>query len=476
MDISLDSFEKRVFYFSSIFSALFGAIGAIFAYLNDIGELAIWLFGINCINNLILTVANKKIKSNTNAALYYFVCNGLIVFYAWYAFENVNNLVNLYAIVLMVQARIMLNHMPRLVDHMSLFFSFVLILFHVTAMAFPEVMPVPKPELVIFDFICITMAYVFISSTIRHFNDQVKSEQRTVQEQKEELATQNEELQVNNEELFANQEEILAQREAIEKHHDELQKINNNLLHSINYANRIQTALFSSSVNMLDSNRSFIISKPKDIVSGDFCFVREVRNITYIIQGDCTGHGVPGAILTVIASEILDKIIVDKHCWSPKKILTRLDEEMSFRLKHENRANLDGLEAGVLAIDNNLNVALYSGAKRPLIYWKSEENDYEIIKGTKKAVGNSMNVESEYREEVFKVNKGDRFYLFSDGYVDQFGGDENKKYSKKRFFQKVSELSGIHISEQGSLLTEEFESWKGDTRQIDDVMVLGIEV
>ncbi|MEH0156951.1 SpoIIE family protein phosphatase [Limibacter armeniacum] len=473
--VTLNSFEKRVLYFTSIANGLFASTGILLAYVLEYGQFVMLMFGIDAVNNFVLAYLTR-VKPNYRIAALSFINNMVFLLYGWYIFGNMNNLPNLVAVAMIAEARIVLNSRPKIVSAVSWCFGIALILLHLGALFLPEYIPVIRHDMVIFDLLVTALTYSFISLAMKRYSKQVLVEQRTVQEQKEELATQNEELQVSNEELYANQEEILAQREEIERQHFGLQRANNNLLHSINYANRIQKALFSSSIEKLNNKGSFVIDMPRDIVSGDFCFVREVNNVIYIIQGDCTGHGVPGAILTVIATELLDKIIVDKQCWSPKKILTRLDEEMRFRLKNEGRANLDGLEAGVLAIDNNLNVALFAGAKRPLIFWDSTTNQYRVIKGTKKAVGNSMNVESEYREEVFKVNTGDRFYLFTDGFVDQFGGDYDKKYSNKRFLNTIAELTDIKISEQAEVLTEEFINWKGDKRQIDDVMVLGVEV
>ncbi|GAA4842110.1 hypothetical protein GCM10023331_28870 [Algivirga pacifica] len=376
----------------------------------------------------------------------------------------------------MAQGHIMLNDKPKIVTKVSIVFGICLALLHIFAFLFPNYIVVSRPEMLLFDLVFVTVSYTFISFTLKKYSDQVQEEQAIVQEQKEEMATQNEELRVTNEELTTTREEIMSQREELARQHQVLQRTNNNLLLSINYANRIQKALFNSSRNILKGKDSFLLDIPKDIVSGDFCFVRELNGITYIAQGDCTGHGVPGAILTVIASEILDRIIVEKKSWSPKEILTFLDAEMNYRLKEEGKTNLDGLEAGILAIDSKMDVALFAGAKRPLIHWDSEKKTYNIIRGTKKAVGNAQNVENQYKENIFRIQKGDRFYLFTDGYVDQFGGEDNKKYSSKRFYRTISELSDIKIPEQAQVLLGEFEEWKGDKKQIDDVMVLGIEV
>ncbi|GAA4842105.1 PP2C family protein-serine/threonine phosphatase [Algivirga pacifica] len=468
-------FQRRVLYFSSIANALFATSAALLAFFILFDKQVTWMFGVDALINFILAYFTVK-RPGYRVALLSFLNNALFLLYAWYAFGNIHNLANMVALVLVAQARIMLNDKPGIVTKVSIVFGSLLMLLHVGAILFPTYIVVARPEMLLFDMAFISVAYSFISFTLKKYSDQVQEEQSTVQEQKEEMATQNEELRVTNEELTTTREEIMSQREELARQHQELQRTNNNLLLSINYANRIQKALFNSSRNILKGKDSFLLDIPKDIVSGDFCFVRELNGITYIAQGDCTGHGVPGAILTVIASEILDRIIVEKKSWSPKEILTFLDAEMNYRLKEEGKTNLDGLEAGILAIDSKMDVALFAGAKRPLIHWDSEKKTYNIIRGTKKAVGNAQNVENQYKENIFRIQKGDRFYLFTDGYVDQFGGEDNKKYSSKRFYRTISELSDIKISEQAQVLLGEFEEWKGNKKQIDDVMVLGIEV
>ncbi|MEH0154752.1 SpoIIE family protein phosphatase [Limibacter armeniacum] len=473
--INTNSFERKVLNFSAITTSFFSALAIIYDLLYGEGNIVVFMFTFNAICNFTFVLTAKG-QLSEKTVIGFFIFNGIFALYAWYAFGNIENLCNMCGLLMATQVRVVLNHNVKVVNVLSISFAILLTFLHIIAIVYPSYIPTVNRELVFFNLGGMFVTYTFITLAIKHYSQKVMEERKTVQQQQEELAVQNEELQVNNEELISNQEEISAQREKIGRQHNELQRANNDLLNSINYANHIQTALFSSSIEKLDREKSFVINMPKDIVSGDFCFVREVGNVTYIVQGDCTGHGVPGAILTVIATEILDKVIVDKKNWSPKEILTELDNEMEKRLRQKGRMNLDGLEAGILAIDNKVHVALYAGAKRPLIYWNSDGRSFEIVKGTKKAVGNVMNVENEYREHIFKVRSGDRFYLFTDGYVDQFGGKNNKKYSSKRFLKTITELSDTGILEQAEILTDEFNNWKGNKRQIDDVMVLGIEV
>ena len=245
---------------------------------------------------------------------------------------------------------------------------------------------------------------------------------------------------------------------------------------SLIYAQRIQEALLPSELFFRKYIKdSFIFYRPKDIVSGDFYWIGEKRGKIFIVAADCTGHGVPGAIMSMIGLEIIEKTINDELLETPSKILSVLDKglEKTFsRAKNIGTIIRDGMDLGLCVIDKSKRKAYYAGAFFPL--YMIRNNSLNEIKGDKIIIG--MNSDGlEFADHEIDIQEDDVFYLFSDGYVDQFGGEERKKFMYRRFRHLLLTIHRFPVEDQKSILDENLKSWMGDTSQVDDIMVLGFK-
>jgi serine phosphatase RsbU (regulator of sigma subunit) len=245
---------------------------------------------------------------------------------------------------------------------------------------------------------------------------------------------------------------------------------------SLIYAQRIQEALLPSQAFFRKYiEDSFIFYRPKDIVSGDFYWIGEKGGKIFIVAADCTGHGVPGAIMSMIGLEIIEKTIVDDHIEIPSKILSVLDKglEKTFsRAKNIGTIIRDGMDIGLCVIDKTNRRLCFAGAFFPLYLIRN--NSLNEIKGDKIIIG--MNQEGlEYTDNELDIEEDDVFYLFSDGYVDQFGGEERKKFMYRRFRYLLLTIHNFPVEDQKSILDENLKSWMGDTGQVDDIMVIGFK-
>ena len=228
-------------------------------------------------------------------------------------------------------------------------------------------------------------------------------------------------------------------------------------------------------------NNHFIIYKPLDIVSGDFFWYSTVKkddtNIQVVIAADCTGHGIPGAFMTIMGNALLDEIVNAKQITEPAKILQELDQKVIATLQKRDggEGTNDGMDMGVLVINQAQKKAYFAGAKSPL--WYICEGEVNQVKGSKYPVGSTQYPPPKvYESHTFDLKEGTMFYLFSDGFQDQFGGDQDKKYLKSRFRRFLLSISHFPCSKQKDLLTKEFEDWKGLNPQTDDVLVIGVQV
>lgn len=257
----------------------------------------------------------------------------------------------------------------------------------------------------------------------------------------------------------------------------ELSEINKKITDSIFYAKRIQTAILPSD-NELDElfKENFVLFKPMTIVSGDFYWVSKKDNKVLISAADCTGHGVPGAFMSMIGNTLLNKIVNENNITQPNNILFQLREEIIESLNQAKDDNLskDGMDMTICAIDFETNILEFSGANNPLvIIRKGEVIEY---KGNKQPVGMLMGELQPFTNHEIKIEKDDMIYLFSDGFQDQFGGPEDRKFMKKRFKALLEEIATKPVSEQHDILDHTINDWIKNTRQIDDILVMGIRV
>lgn len=328
-----------------------------------------------------------------------------------------------------------------------------------------------------------------------------EAKNQLLEKQKQEIATQAEELKKLNEELQQQnlllnkqKEEIARQAAALDianrqvsdmllklrNKQQQLERKNEQTAASINYAKRIQQALMPPPEQIAAAiPESFILFIPRDIVSGDFYWFAQKDNMIFIAVVDCTGHGVPGALMSVMAHNLLHKIVISEKNYQPGKILEEMHIGVRELLNQDTTDNRDGMEIALCAIDQKQRILHFAGAGLPLCF--VENGALHVIKGERYAVGGSagkkMHEELTFTQHDFSLAEGPRmFYIYSDGFQDQFGGKHNEKYMSKRFRSFLHTLSFMPTELQYERLRQEFLQWKGDEEQTDDILVIGFRI
>ncbi len=261
-------------------------------------------------------------------------------------------------------------------------------------------------------------------------------------------------------------------------------KKNKDITDSINYAQRIQQAKLPNKKNIYAVlPQSFILYKPKDIVSGDFYFFYKTQHQLFIAAVDCTGHGVPGVIMSMICSEKLYQAVI--HYKDVAEILKNINQEIiaSLRQTESDDSTRDGMDIALCAFELPMSfekdkkvVLNYAGANRPLWLIRKGKNELEEITATKRAIGGFTNSNIAFEKHCISLEKGDTFYIFSDGYADTFGGDLGKKLTTKNFKNLLLQIQDKTMTEQEKHLDEFIEKWKGENEQVDDILVVGVRV
>ncbi|MES2763349.1 MAG: tetratricopeptide repeat protein [Bacteroidota bacterium] len=274
-------------------------------------------------------------------------------------------------------------------------------------------------------------------------------------------------------------EAIEVQKTIIDKAYHELTEKNKDITDSIKYAQRIQEAIFPSAShfsNLLP--QSFVYFKPKDIVSGDFYWVEKgIDDSVYLAVVDCTGHGVPGAFMSIVGFNLLNNAIHEHKCDTPADILNQVNNDLNETLKQtEAESNIkDGMEISICKWNKTTNEFTFAGANS-LIY-QVRNNELKVIKGDKHPIGSFYGEKLKpFTNIKLDVAKEDIVYLFSDGYADQFGGEKGKKFKYKQLEDMLVSNSKKPMSEQRKLISSTFDDWKGSLEQIDDVCVIGIKL
>ena len=257
----------------------------------------------------------------------------------------------------------------------------------------------------------------------------------------------------------------------------DLNKKNQNITDSIRYAKRIQRAILPPASKIQEHlPESVIFYQPKDIVSGDFYWYHQAKDATYLAVVDCTGHGVPGAFMSLIGFNGLNMLVEEKQLDDPAEILTGLDRYVGSMLQQNqvDQSLRDGMDMILCRIDSAKREVQFSGAHLPL--WVVRKGKLEEHKGARFPIGDQQIKNKTFSTSTISLEHGDTVYLSSDGFADQFGGPENKKYYKKRFKAYLEKLAATDIAQQESAIQHEFNSWLGDGPQMDDVTVAGFRL
>ncbi|MCW3082901.1 MAG: hypothetical protein JWP12_267 [Bacteroidetes bacterium] len=273
-------------------------------------------------------------------------------------------------------------------------------------------------------------------------------------------------------------EEVVRQKEEIETKNEELEVLYKHVTDSIKYAKRIQEAILppDSLVKRVLPN-SFVLYKPKDIVSGDFYWIDEKDGKTMFAAVDCTGHGVPGAFMSIVGYNILKHSVNNNNFTTPSLILDALNEGVSETLHHghEESQAKDGMDLSFCTIDYNAMELQYAGAFNPLYVIR----DGQLIqtKADKFPIGLFLGEEKKkFTNHTFKLQQGDVIYIFSDGYADQFGGPNGKKFMANHFRDLLLDVHKHPIDKQKEFLNQTIEEWRGPLDQVDDILVIGVKI
>ncbi len=260
------------------------------------------------------------------------------------------------------------------------------------------------------------------------------------------------------------------------KHAEEIIKEKNkDITDSINYARKIQQSILPTE-DILKRNYpdSFVLYKPKDIISGDFYWYVDVGDYLLFACADCTGHGVPGALMSMIGSNFMTDIVNEKEIHSPDLVLSELDKRVRKALRQDIEDSKDGMDVAFCALHKDKLVLNYAGANRPLVLIRNGElTEYAP---SKHPIGGQHSSEKKFTNNKIQLETGDRIYLATDGYADQFGGAKGKKLMKKNFYELLKQISSKSMEEQAKLLLKTIEEWRGELEQVDDMLVMGIRV
>lgn len=263
--------------------------------------------------------------------------------------------------------------------------------------------------------------------------------------------------------------------EVVEKN-KELDEINKDITASIRYAKRIQDAILPPDdfVKRTLPN-TFILFKPKDIVSGDFYWMENKKDVVIFAAVDCTGHGVPGAFMSIVGHNLLDRVVGEQKITQPARILDELNKSISDTLRQtdlEDNTVRDGMDISICSLNRNTGILEFAGAYNPL--WLIRNGELVEVKANKFPIGNSKAGENnKFTNHEITLEKGDTLYIFSDGYSDQFGGPQGKKFKASALKQLLLSSQHLNMESQRDLLDSTIEKWRGHHEQVDDILVIG---
>ncbi len=271
--------------------------------------------------------------------------------------------------------------------------------------------------------------------------------------------------------------ELLFNNELISHQKSKIGKQNEQIKSSIRYASRIQDAVLPTKDELLEKfPKHFLLFKPRDIVSGDYYWTMQLKNRTVIAIADCTGHGVPGAFMSMLGISLLNEIVSKNEDFTPGEILDALREKIKNSLRQTGKKDeaKDGMDIAIAIIDTENKCLQFAGAYNPLYLIRNSE--LMQVKADRMPVGIHLKEKENFTNNNIAIKKDDVIYMFSDGYVDQIGGKKNKKFMRKQFVKLLMDNHKKTMQEQKVILTETIDNWKSDNEQVDDILVMGIKI
>ncbi len=308
----------------------------------------------------------------------------------------------------------------------------------------------------------------FSRIAIQKKNILLEEQKQAIQEKNEELEAQKEEIQAQAENLMVANAEITSQKELLAKQH-------HNLTSSIRYAKTIQTAMLvpEETIKEILPN-SFILFMPRDIVSGDFYWIAEKSDFLFISTVDCTGHGVPGAFMSMVGNQLLNQIILEMDITETDQILVEMNKGIKKFLKQNETVSRDGMDMSICRIDFKRKKIQFSGAANDMYIVQNEE--LIAIEADRKHIGGVINEKASFTKKMVDINQPTTLYLFTDGYSDQSNNKDFKKLGKRNFRNLLKDIHNLSLEEQKSILIKEHELRKGTQKQTDDILLIGIKL
>ena len=308
--------------------------------------------------------------------------------------------------------------------------------------------------------------------------DKEKDLMQKLHEKEEALKRISKELLMQREEIMSHKELIENQRDVALRQRDEIHNQQKEITSSITYAKRIQSALLTSEDQFkLHFADHFILYRPKDIVSGDLYWLQEKKNKIVVAVADATGHGVPGAFMRLMGIVFLNEIVEAQGILQPNRILNLMCEKIISSLGEwgkEEDPN-DGIDMALISIDPEESLLHYAGAYNPIYIMRDDE--FIELRPDRRPLGYShLEDVSSYTNHEFKIRANDRIYMFSDGYIDQFGWRNNKKFMTKNFKQLIKDIQHVPMKAQKNILENNLDNWMGEMSQLDDILVLGLQL
>ena len=270
--------------------------------------------------------------------------------------------------------------------------------------------------------------------------------------------------------------EVIEEKKIVEEQKKVVEEKNHEILDSINYAKRIQTAILPPPRVVKEFlKNSFILYLPKDIVAGDFYWMENIDGTIYFAACDCTGHGVPGAMVSVVCNTALNRAVIEFGLRKTGEIFDKTRELVLENFARSDEEVKDGMDASLAALDLINQKMMWSGANNPLWIYRKNNNQIEEIKADKQPIGQSDKPKP-FATTNIDLCEGDIIYLFTDGYSDQFGGEKNKKLTKAKFRELLLSLASLSMDEQRAKLLDFHNTYRGSNEQVDDICVMGVRV
>lgn len=360
-------------------------------------------------------------------------------------------------------------------------------------------------QLIIFMALAMLIFFIIVFILMRKKNKQLKEQQNKIEMQNADLVMKNEEITVQKENLMLANNEIMTINNELSRQKEIIEKANKSITDSIVYAKRIQTAVCPSPTFLSAFNFDyFLFFRPRDIVSGDYYwFYSDNENYVYIVAADCTGHGVPGAFMSMLGVSLFNKIVTERNVLEPAEILTNLRKEVKKALHQDsiNSSQKDGMDLSFVKFNLKTNVLTFSGANNNGFLVQRFSHDEEdkakenlakpeflresiggylkltVMPADPMPIGVFVREKEKFSQTSYQLRKGDSFYLTSDGYIDQFGGENGRKFLTKNFEKMLLDMNPYSMKRQERIVQDTHETWIGETyTQLDDIIVIGIRV